>query len=91
MGRTTCAMAAGFEGMSIGATLGSVVPIVGTFVGGVVGYIAGSNVGSAIYSGAKKIASAAVEVVSTAWDAVCDIGSSIVSGIGDFIGSLFDW
>ncbi len=87
--RTTCAMAAGCEGMAIGAALGSVVPVVGTFVGGVVGYIAGSKVGSTLYSGAKKLASVAVSAVSSVCSTVCDIGVGIVGGIGSLIDSIF--
>ena len=102
MGRVNVSMTAGLvamgKGASIGASIGSVVPVVGTaiggFIGGTIGYIAGSKVGEKIYSGVKKVAKVAKEVVTTAYEgvkavgsAVCDLASSAVKTAGEVIGS----
>ncbi len=92
-GRTNCALvgalAAAGKGMAIGATIGAacgpVGAAVGGFLGAAAGGIAGSAMGEAIWTGAKKCASAVCNVARN----VVSCAKSALSGIGRAVKSLF--
>ena len=92
-GRTNCALvgslAAAGKGMALGATIGAacgpVGAAVGGFLGAAAGGIAGSAMGEAIWSGAKKCASAVCNVARS----VASSAKSVLRGIGMAAKSLF--
>ena len=80
-------------GAAVGALLGPAGAAIGATIGRAVGYIAGKFVGETIVQGVKKIAHVAKElvrdcfnavknVVSSAWEGVRSIGSSVASFFG---------
>ena len=92
MGRVTVSMVGGLcgmaEGAAIGASMTGWIPVVGPalavatgFVGGMVGYFGGSKIGDAVYSGAKKVASAAEVVGSAAWKGIKNTGRSVWNAV----------
>lgn len=92
MGRVTVSMVGGLcgmaEGAAIGASMTGWIPVVGPalavatgFVGGMVGYFGGSKIGDAVYSGAKKVASAAKVVGSAAWKGIKNTGRSVWNAV----------
>lgn len=96
MGRTSTAMACGLGAGAIGLGIGAAAlswipvagPILGGLLGGMAGYMAGSGIGEAVYSGAKKIGSAAVRAARGAWEGVKSAGRALASSISSGIRSV---
>ncbi len=94
-GQTTTSMAFGLgwgaTGTAVGAAAFSWIPVVGPvvggLVGGMVGYMGGSKFGETIYKGAKKLVSAGVGLVKSAWEGVKSVGRGILDGFR----SLLPW
>ncbi len=94
MGRTSVAMVAGLSAGATGAAVGAMAlgwipivgPIVGGIAGGMVGYMAGSKFGETVYHGAKKVASAAKNAVSRAWEGAKSAGRKVVGAAKRFLG-----
>lgn len=89
MGRTSVSMVYGIGWGATGAAIGAaalswvpvVGPVVGGLIGGTIGYMAGSKVGQAVYTGVKKVGSAAKKVCEKTWEGIKSFGK----GIRDFL------
>lgn len=95
MEQTTVATLAGLSvsasgaalGASVGAVFGLVGSVVGGFIGGTVSYLAGSKIGETITKGVQKVRNAVVEGVKAVGRGI----TSFVSGVCDFVSSVFSW